>query len=112
MVTRNLNTYRIHTRLGVATASNIVPVEDRTTHVVIRWECHLTLTQDEFSLEEAFQTVPDRPFKPLVNYTKLDLQRVIEKLAQSPLVEQFLVRFETAHAQVPIDSFAVSQLLG
>ena len=111
MVTRNGNTYRIHTRLGVAMVNKITPIENRTNHVVIRWECHLTLTQDEFSLEEAFQTVPERPFKPLTNYTKLDLEHVIQKLARSPEVERFLTRFETTYAELPNNSFVTSQLV-
>lgn len=110
MVTRTDTTYLVHTRLGVATVSHITPVEDRTSHAVIRWECRLTLSQDGTTLFEDFRMTPDGPFKPLAQYTKLDLQRVLEKLARSPQTEQFLTRFETAYAQVPNDSFLVSQL--
>ena len=110
MVTRTDTTYFIHTRLGVATVSQLLPVEDRTSRAVIRWDCRLTLTRGDFALSEDFQVTPEGPVKPLVDYTKLDVQRVLEKLAHSPQMEQFLTRFETIYAQVPNTSFVVSQL--
>jgi len=110
MVTRTDSTYLIHTRAGVATVSTLIPYEDRVTSNVTRWECQLALTRGDFTLFEDFRMTPDGPFKPLAQYTKLDLQKVLETLARSPQTEQFLTRFETVYAQVPNDSFLVSQL--
>ncbi|MHC9064016.1 hypothetical protein ACYX34_15175 [Nitrospira sp. CMX1] len=110
-VTRNGNVFAIHTRLGPASMSSVIPYEDRSSNVVVRWEVRLTLSRDNTSLSEDFAVVPDGPFKPLVNYTKLELQRVLEKLAQSPEMEPYLRRFETVYGQVPHTSFLVSQLV-
>ena len=110
-VTRNTsNTYAIATRIGPATVSDIVPTEDRTTTQVVRWACRLTLSHGGTTYAEDFEIVPDAPFKPLAAYTKLDLQGVLEKLANSPEIELYMGRFEKVHAHVPNKSFVVGQL--
>lgn len=110
MVTRHETTYSIHTRLGVITVSHLTPIEERTTLTVIRWDCRLTLTKDDITLVDDFKVVPYGAFKPLTQYTKLDVQRVIEELARSSQTEHFLTRFEAAYAQIPNPTFHLSTL--
>ena len=109
-VTRVGTTFTLNTRAGQATVNTLVPYEDRVTSNVTRWDVRLTLSSGGVTLAEDFTVTPESPFKPLAKYIKLDLLRVLEKLALSSEVEQYVGRFETAYAAPANGAFLVSNL--
>lgn len=109
-ITRVGTTFTMFTRAGQATVTNLTPYEDRVTSAVTRWDARLTLTNGGVTLAEDFKVTPESPLKPLAKYTKLDLLRVLEKLAASAEVEQYIGRFETAYAAPANGAFVVSNL--
>lgn len=109
-VIRHDSSYVLMTRAGQATVTNLVPYEERETNKVVRWDCRLTLSSGGVTLFEDFRVIPEPPFKPLAQLTKLDIHHVLEKLANSPEVQQYVGRFETVHAQMPNTGFLVSNL--
>lgn len=109
-VTRVGTTFTMTTRAGQAAVSTLVPYEDRTTSNVTRWDVRLTLFSGGVTLAEDFKVIPETPVKPLAKYTKLDLLRVLEKMALSSEIEQYIGRFETAYAAPANGAFLVSNL--